>query len=68
MLLTNDDITELYDVAELDDHEVEKEERETEGGVTSHDRGWRSEHVEVVHSWDVSSDIGTGGGNEGMSD
>lgn len=68
MLLTlsrKDNIVEPYDVSELDDHEVEMEVRE---GVTSHDSGWRVEHVEVVHSWDVSSDIETCGGNGGVSD
>ena len=53
MLLTlsrKDDIAELYDVSELEDHEVDKEVRESEGGVTSHDRGWWIEHVDVVHS------------------
>ena len=69
MLLTlsrNDDTAEPCDVSELEDHEVEKEVREKEGGVTSQDRGWR-EHVEAVQSWDVSSDIETGGGNGGTS-
>ena len=65
-LSRNDDTAEPCDVSELEDHEVEKEVREKEGGVTSQDRGWR-EHVEAVHSWDVSSDIETGGGNGGTS-
>lgn len=66
-LSRKDDIAEPCDVSEFEDHEVEKEVREKEGGVTSQDRGWR-EHGEVVQSWDVSSDIETGGGNGEMSD
>lgn len=67
-LSRKNDIAEPCDVSELEDHEVEMEVRENEGGVPSQDRGWRIEHIEVVQSWDVSSDIETRGGNGGVSD
>lgn len=67
-LSRKDDLTELRDVSELDDHEVENEVRENEGGVAMQDWDWRIVDVVVAHSCDVSSDIDTGGGNGGNSD